>query len=114
LLDPAGAQSQDNPAVGNRRAWSRCENGAGIMCGYTMNTHPTRSKLLRRTLLEMSFIIFLFYSNLLMGQYNFGHSFSERPILSALRNIFTIENFMIAIAAAFVGHVAFDHIRKRL
>ncbi len=62
----------------------------------------------------MGFIIFLFYSNLLMGQYNKGHDFAQRPILDAMRNIFTVDNFGLAIIAAFVGHVFFDRIRKRL
>ncbi len=69
---------------------------------------------LRRALLEMGFIIFLFYSNLLMGQYNLGHSLADRSLLEALRNIFTADNFIIAVVAAFIGHVAFDQVRKRL
>ncbi len=72
------------------------------------------SKTLRKTLLEMIFIVFLFYSNLLMGQYNRGHSFADRSLLEAMLNIFTIDNFIIAIVAAFVGDVAFDYVRKRL
>jgi hypothetical protein len=62
----------------------------------------------------MSFIIFLFYANLLMGQYNFGHHFCDRPILEALRTVFTLDNFIIALIAAFIGHVAFDYFRRRL
>jgi len=79
-----------------------------------MNKRIKRSSFLLRTILEMSFIIFLFYSNLLMGQYNFGHGFADRPITAALRNIFTVDNFVIAVLAAFVGHVAFDQLRKRI
>jgi len=73
----------------------------------------TRTSL-RRTLLEMAFIIFLFYSNLLMGQYNLGHTLATRSLLEALGDIFTLDNFIIAVVAAFVGHVAFDQMRKRL
>ncbi len=73
-----------------------------------------KSSFLLRTILEMSFIIFLFYSNLLMGQYNFGHTLADRSIISALHNIFTLDNFLIAVVAAFIGHVAFDQLRKRL
>ncbi len=62
----------------------------------------------------MSFIIFLFYANLLMGQYNLGHHFSDRPILEALRTVVTLDNFIIALIAAFIGHVAFDYFRRRL
>lgn len=73
-----------------------------------------RRRVVYRAILEMGFIIFLFYSNLLMGQYNLGHNFSQRPILDALKNIFTIDNFGLAVIAAFIGHVAFDRMRKRL
>jgi len=31
-----------------------------------------------------------------------------------MRNIFTLDNLVIAIVAAFIGHVAFDIVRKRL
>jgi hypothetical protein len=79
-----------------------------------MTGRSERSRNFRRTLLEMGFIIFLFYSNLLMGQYNLGHNFGDRPILVAITNIFTLDNFIIALLSAFVGHVVFDYIRKRL
>jgi hypothetical protein len=79
-----------------------------------MSRPSERYRNIRRALLEMAFIIFLFYSNLLMGQYNLGHRFSDRTMLEALKNIFTFDNFVIAAAAAFVGHVAFDYIRKRI
>ncbi len=79
-----------------------------------MNKTADKTSVLRRSILEMAFIIFLFYSNLLMGQYNRGHSFAQRSILEAFQNIFTVENFIVALAAAFIGHVVFDSIRKRL
>jgi hypothetical protein len=49
-----------------------------------------------------------------MGQYTLGHRFADKPILAAVANIFTLDNLMIAVAAAFVGHVVFDRMRKRL
>jgi hypothetical protein len=49
-----------------------------------------------------------------MGQYNSGHTLADRSIIAAFRNIFTLDNFVIAVVAAFVGHVAFDQLRKRL
>jgi hypothetical protein len=75
---------------------------------------PKTSQIVQKALLEMGFIIFLFYSNLMMGQYNFGHSFATRSLLEAMRNIFTLDNFVIAVVAAFIGHVVFDQVRKRL
>jgi hypothetical protein len=79
-----------------------------------MATRSETSRNIRRILLEMAFILFLFYANLLMGQYNLGHSFADKPILVAISNICTVDNLIIGIAAAFVGHVAFDYLRKRV
>jgi hypothetical protein len=66
-----------------------------------------------RALIEVAFIIFLFYSNLLMGEFNRtngrGKSFSV-----ALFDIFTIRNFAIAIFAASIGYLIFEHLRKKL
>jgi hypothetical protein len=66
-----------------------------------------------RALIEVAFIIFLFYSNLLMGEFNRtngpGKTFSV-----ALYDIFTIKNFAIAIVAASIGYVIFERLRKQL
>ena len=66
-----------------------------------------------RALIEVGFIIFLFYSNLLMGEFNRangrGKSFSV-----ALRDIFTITNFSIAILAATVAYLVFESLRNKL
>jgi hypothetical protein len=79
-----------------------------------MTDQPKTFRSASRALLEMGFIIFLFYSNLLMGQYNLGHTFADRPILTAVRAIVTVDNFIIAVLAAVIGHVAFDWMRRRL
>ncbi len=71
-------------------------------------------KAARRTALEMSFIIFLFYSNLLMGQYTRNDTGHVRSLFVALSNIFSIENLAIAVVCAFIGHALFDRIRRRL
>jgi hypothetical protein len=66
-----------------------------------------------RALIEVAFIVFLFYSNLLMGEFNrasgHGKSFS-----AALADIFTITNFSIAILAATVAYIVFESLRKNL
>jgi hypothetical protein len=67
---------------------------------------------LRRALIEVAFIIFLFYSNLLMGEFNRTNGLGK-SFLVALYNIFTIKNLAIAIVAASIGYVAFEHLRKR-
>jgi hypothetical protein len=67
-----------------------------------------------RSLVEVSFIIFLFYSNLLMGQYTVTAPGQDNGILWAIRNIFTLENFIIALVTAVIGHIVFEFFRKRV
>ena len=81
-----------------------------------MPNHPKDRSLIahiRRAVVEVAFIVFLFYSNLLMGEFNrtngLGKSFS-----AALCDIFTARNFAIAIVAASIGYVVFEPLRKRL
>lgn len=62
-------------------------------------------------LIEMGFIIFLFYSNLLMGEYTNSRLGRERGLLWALRDIFTANNFAIALVAAFIGYIVFEYLR---
>jgi hypothetical protein len=66
-----------------------------------------------RALIEVAFIIFLFYSNLLMGEFNraAGHG---KTLAVALGDIFTITNFSIAILAATVAYLVFESLRKNL
>lgn len=67
-----------------------------------------------RVLIEMSFIIFLFYSNLLMGEYKSSGMGQKRGLIWALNEIFTIPNFIIALISAFIGYVIFEFLRKNL
>ncbi|MGA3007784.1 MAG: hypothetical protein ABSE59_07830 [Opitutaceae bacterium] len=74
-----------------------------------------RSKLdpVWRALVEAGFIIFLYYSNLLMGEFE-GSGLGQRNGLGwALRDIFTGSNFMIAVASALVGYLVFEFLRKK-
>jgi len=75
-----------------------------------MSRRPPREH--SKAVIEVAFIIFLFYSNLLMGEFTVaagrGKSFS-----AALRDIFTITNFVIALVAAIIGHFAFEVLRKK-
>ena len=66
-----------------------------------------------RALIEVAFIIFLFYSNLLMGEFTVtnGHG---KTLAFALGDIFTITNFSIAMISALIGHGVFHYLRKRL
>jgi hypothetical protein len=66
-----------------------------------------------RVVIEVAFIIFLFYANLLMGEFTRG-SGQGKTLLFAVKDIFTGVNFLIAVVAALIGHVAFEALRKRL
>ena len=63
-------------------------------------------------MIEIGFIIFLFYSNLLMGEFNRTNG-SCKTFAVALTDIFTIKNFAIAIIAASIGYVVFEYLRKK-
>ena len=73
---------------------------------------PQNQKQIRRTVLEVTFIIFLFYSNLLMGEYSRNGSGPKNGILFALNDIFTRANFTIAFILALSGHLIFDYLRN--
>jgi len=66
-----------------------------------------------RAVVEVAFIVFLFYSNLLMGEFNRANGVGK-TFTAALFDIFTARNFAIAIVAASIGYVVFEHLRKRL
>jgi hypothetical protein len=74
----------------------------------------TMRKSALRAAVEMAFIIFLFYSNLLMGEFEKSGMGSRSGLAWAIRDIFTWNNFVIAFAAALVGHALFDVLRNRL
>lgn len=66
-----------------------------------------------RAILEVGFIVFLFYSNLLMGEFTrsgLGHS---KGLFWAVQEIFTKENFLIAIILGLIGHLVFETLIER-
>jgi hypothetical protein len=74
--------------------------------------HPKLTSILR-AIIEMAFIIFLFYSNLLMGEYTRANGHGK-SLSFAMQDVFTCANFTIAIIAAFIGYAAFESLRKKL
>ena len=66
-----------------------------------------------RAIIEMGFIIFLFYSNLLMGEFTSSGLGREKGLVWAFLNIFTWSNFMIAVAAALIGYIVFEFLRNK-
>ena len=67
-----------------------------------------------RTILEVMFILFLFYSNLLMGEFTRSGSGLGKGLWWALQDIFTLDNFILALVLAFTGQLLFEFFRKRL
>jgi hypothetical protein len=67
-----------------------------------------------RGVVEVGFIILLFYSNLLMGEFTKTGPGNEHGLLWAMSNIFTATNFAIAITAAFAGYAIFEALRKQI
>jgi len=67
----------------------------------------------RRIVIEIDFIVFLFYSNLLMGEFNRSGAGRQHGFLWALNDILTVKNFAIALTAAFIGHLVFGFLRNR-
>jgi hypothetical protein len=66
-----------------------------------------------RAVIEIAFIIFLFYSNLLMGEFERSGLGQTRGIAWAIGDILTTTNFEIAMIAAFIGYILFEFLRKR-
>jgi hypothetical protein len=66
-----------------------------------------------RAVIEVGFIIFLFYSNLLMGEFERSGWGRKNGLAWAIVDIFTAANFAIAAVAAFIGYVLFEFLRKR-
>jgi len=67
---------------------------------------------LLRAVIEIAFIIFLFYSNLLMGEYTVSRG-NGKTLAIALNDIVTGKNLAIAVVSALIGYVAFEYLRKR-
>ena len=75
----------------------------------------TRSRLLPvwRAVIEVAFIVFLFYSNLLMGEFTAANG-RGKTLAQALYDIFTGTNLLIAMISALIGYVVFEYLRKKL
>ncbi len=65
-----------------------------------------------RAAVEIAFIIFLFYSNLLMGEFT-ASAGAGKTWKTAFANILTGKNFTIALVAAAVGFVVFEALREK-
>ena len=64
-----------------------------------------------RAVIEVGFI--MFYSNLLMGEFERSGMGQKRGLLWALGDVFTTANLEIAAIAALIGYILFESLRKR-
>ena len=71
-------------------------------------------RVILRAIIEVAFIIFLFYANLLMGEFTHNGMGHEKGLSWAVANILTTSNFAIAVIAALVGYFIFEFLRKSL
>ena len=72
------------------------------------------NKRVLRAVTETGFIIFLFYSNLLMGEFERSGMGLKRGLVWALCDILTAANFGIGMIAALIGYGLVEFLRNRL
>jgi hypothetical protein len=65
-----------------------------------------------RAAIEIGFIIFLFYSNLLMGEFT-GRAEHGKTLVAAIVDMVTVKNFAIALFTSVVGYFGYDSLRKK-
>jgi hypothetical protein len=75
---------------------------------------PRRLAPVWRALIEVGFIVFLYYSNLLMGEFESSGQGRSRGFMWAVGDILTGTNLAIALVTALTGYVVFELLRKRL
>ena len=57
--------------------------------------------------------MFLFYANLLMGEFERSGMGQSKGLAWAIGDIFTAANFEIAIAASFIGYLLVEFLRQK-
>jgi hypothetical protein len=67
-----------------------------------------------RAVIEIGFVIFLFYSNLLMGEFERSGIGRQKGLTWAVGDVFTSANFAIAMVAAIIGYILFEFLRKNV
>jgi hypothetical protein len=66
-----------------------------------------------RAVIEVGFIIFLFYANLLMGEFERSGIGERRGLAAAVADVFTTANFGIAVLAGLAGYFLFEFLRRK-
>ena len=67
-----------------------------------------------RGVIEVGFIVFLFYANLLMGEFERSGMGQKWGLAWALKDVLTLANFEIAAIASLLGYGFFEFLRKKL
>jgi len=65
-----------------------------------------------RAVIEIAFIVFLFYSNLLMGEFTVANG-RGKTWGYAFNDIFTSTNFFIAMISGLIGYLVFEYLRRK-
>ena len=81
-----------------------------------MLEEKTKRRILKpiiHAFIEIAFIIFLFYANLLMGEFTRGNGL-HKTVALAFYDVITYKNFGIGLGAAILGFVFFEFLRKKL
>ena len=71
------------------------------------------NKKIWKAMIEAGFIIFLFYSNLLMGEFERSGLGQKRGLAWAIGDVLTAANFEIAVIAGLVGYLLFEFLRTK-
>ena len=66
-----------------------------------------------RGLIEVGFIIFLFYSNLLMGEFSRANGHGK-SLAFAIEDIFTFANLTIAVVSGLIGYIVVEYLRRKV
>ena len=102
-------------ASGHRRVALRsgsarnCKRLADLLLGWKRASSRNPNM---RAAVEIAFIVFLFYSNLLMGEFT-ASAGRGKTLLAALHNVVTIKNLAIAVVTAVVGHLGLELLREK-
>ena len=81
-----------------------------------MASNPKQPRKLKPTwkvVVEVGFIIFLLYSNLLMGEFTRANG-RGKSFVFAVEDIFSVANLLIVIIAGLLGYLILNYFRERL
>jgi hypothetical protein len=67
-----------------------------------------------RALVEIGFIIFLFYSNLLMGEFARSRAGQGLTLAAAIEDLMTVRIFEIGLVCALIGYVVVEYLRRKV